>query len=272
MIVDEHLLDRLDRTAAYLALEMADGYRTVEPGGSTAVRPFGHGALVALGPGRWVNRAIGIPAPVDPTSLDELEAFFAGAGVPPSIEVGMRAAPSALSMLASRGYTTEWFRDLFVVPPGVTPADAAGDVTVRGVDAQDAEEWTDVFTGAFGAGSPTEAATALLHARALLPTDSTAHFVATIDGDVAGCASLSIVDGVAWLGGAGTLTAFRARGVQTALLHHRLALAAGAGCEVAAATAVPAGPSARNLRRVGFELATSQAVMTLAIRTATQSG
>ena len=86
--------------------------------------------------------------------------------------------------------------------------------------------------------------------------------VALVDGVPAACGSLSVVDGVGWLGGAATLPAFRGTGLQTALVRHRLRLAAAAGCTFAAATALPDGQSARNLERLGFRLAYTQAVLT----------
>lgn len=268
MIVDHGLLDRLDRVAARLALEMVDGYRRAEPGGPATSRSFGAGALVALGPGRWVNRAIGVSPLDDPSMLEELERFFIEAGVPPSLEIGTWAAPSDLGALSSRGYTVAWLRDVFVLVSASPPARAESEVLVREVDPSGADEWVDVFTRAFGGDEPAEVANAELHATAIMLTPSTTHFVASIGDDIVGCASLSIVDGVAWLGGAATLLAHRDRGVQTALLGHRLGVAADAGCAVAAATATPSGPSARNLRRSGFTLATAQAVLTRDLRDA----
>ena len=268
MIVDRPLLERLDRTAARLALETADGYRRVQPDGSVRARPFGDGALVALGPGRWVNRAVGVSVPAEPAPLVEMEAFFDDAGVDPSIEVGAWVSAEALAVLASRGYIVEWFRDVFVADPaaGESTVAPSTDVMVRRVDIGDATRWTEVFTGAFGSGSAEGSANAALHASAMLSLESTAHFVASIDSQVVGCVSLSFVDGVGWLGGAATSASHRGHGVQGALLRHRLGVEAEAGCDLAAATATPSGISARNLRRTGFAVAAAQAVMTRMIR------
>ena len=88
------------------------------------------------------------------------------------------------------------------------------------------------------------------------------HLVALVDGTTAACGSLHVVDGVGWLGGAATLPAQRGTGLQTALVRHRLRMAAEMGCTFAAATALPDGQSARNLERLGFRLAYTQAVLT----------
>jgi GNAT superfamily N-acetyltransferase len=50
-----------------------------------------------------------------------------------------------------------------------------------------------------------------------------------------------------------TLPSERRRGVQAALVHHRLRLARAAGCGIATSTTVSGGASERNLRRLCFE-------------------
>ena len=46
--------------------------------------------------------------------------------------------------------------------------------------------------------------------------------IARIDGELVGCGSLQPAEGVAWLGGAATRPEYRRRGVQSALLAHRI--------------------------------------------------
>jgi len=59
---------------------------------------------------------------------------------------------------------------------------------------------------------------------------------------------------VAQFGGAATLPAFRRRGVQTALLRARLAVAERAGCDIAVVVTQPASKSQQNVQREGFSL------------------
>jgi GNAT superfamily N-acetyltransferase len=79
-------------------------------------------------------------------------------------------------------------------------------------------------------------------------------YLARVDGKVAGGATLSVRSGVAGLFGASTLPAFRNRGVQTALLHARLARAAANGCDVAVSLARPGSVSQRNIVRQDFRV------------------
>jgi GNAT superfamily N-acetyltransferase len=86
-------------------------------------------------------------------------------------------------------------------------------------------------------------------------------FMATIGGVPAGCGTLQTAGGIGWVGGAATLPEFRRRGVQAALLGHRLRLADELGCDLVAATALPYGQSARNLVHLGFQHVQTQVVL-----------
>lgn len=80
-------------------------------------------------------------------------------------------------------------------------------------------------------------------------------FVADVDGRPAATAALSLVEGVAAFHGTATLPEFRGRGMQTALLAHRLNTAAQAGAKLASVFVTPGTGSERNVERAGFRLA-----------------
>jgi GNAT superfamily N-acetyltransferase len=88
-----------------------------------------------------------------------------------------------------------------------------------------------------------------------------ARFLAWRGNEVAGGGGLRIWNGVAQLSGAATLPAHRRRGVQSALLRHRLAIAARAGCDLAVVTTSPGSKSQANVQRQGFALLYARAVM-----------
>jgi N-acetylglutamate synthase-like GNAT family acetyltransferase len=67
--------------------------------------------------------------------------------------------------------------------------------------------------------------------------------------------------GVAELGGASTLAAFRRRGVQSALVARRLADAYALGCDSAMVVTAPGATSQRNLQRLGFVVAYTKTVL-----------
>jgi GNAT superfamily N-acetyltransferase len=70
------------------------------------------------------------------------------------------------------------------------------------------------------------------------------------------------IDGaLAQMAGAGTLPAYRGRGVQKALVHYRLQEAHAAGCELAVVTTAPGTRSQDNVMRRGFELLYTRAIL-----------
>ena len=97
---------------------------------------------------------------------------------------------------------------------------------------------------------------------ASLPGDLS--FLARIDGRVVGgcCGRIIPEARIAALYGTATLSAFRNRGVQSALIERRLHEAALAGCEYAVVSTQPATGSQRNMERRGFRLAYTKLVMT----------
>jgi GNAT superfamily N-acetyltransferase len=85
----------------------------------------------------------------------------------------------------------------------------------------------------------------------------------TVDGEVGGGGAVAMHDGVALLGGASTLPAFRGRGLQAALIEARLALAVAAGCDLAMTLTLPGSVSQRNCERQGFRIVYTRAKFTL---------
>ena len=80
-------------------------------------------------------------------------------------------------------------------------------------------------------------------------------FLAFVEGEPAGGCTLGLVDGIALLSGDAVLPRFRGRGIQKALIRHRLNLAAEAGVDLAIASTLPSTPSQRAYERNGFRVA-----------------
>ncbi len=80
------------------------------------------------------------------------------------------------------------------------------------------------------------------------------HYLALVDGALAGGATQFMHEGVALCMVAATDPAYRGRGVQTAFIARRLADAIAAGCTLAATETVEENASPRNFQRAGFDL------------------
>lgn len=255
MIVDATLVARVEASSALCNAATAETFGAVEP--------IGTGFMVALGPGRYINRTLGAGlCDLTPAELDRMERFYRDHGVAPAIEVTSWTPSATIEMLGERGYRGAWFRNVYLRPPDPaglpTPSSA---VDIRRVDDSLLADWLETLAVGNDLVSDESRAISDEFARARLPIADSDAFLACVDGRPAGSGSLERRDGIGWVGGAATQPWCRGRGTQTALLVHRIRLAADLGCEFVAATAIPDGTSARNLARVGFQLVYTQLVM-----------
>jgi GNAT superfamily N-acetyltransferase len=134
----------------------------------------------------------------------------------------------------------------------------------------ESETWIDVVTTGFltpdvfdGPASHEEFGRADLERvyRDQIGTNSFERYLARRGSAIAGGAGFRVQDGVAQLAGAATLPEHRRKGVQTALLQHRLAEAARRGCDVAVVTTQPGSKSQENVQKAGFALLYARAVL-----------
>lgn len=261
MRTDSDLARRIEHSTAKFVTSQAAALAEVSPTSGAQAQALDGGALVSFGPGRYVNRAIGLgfggTAPAE--ILGALDTFYGGRAMAPSLELSPLADPALLTALTADGYVLERFRNVYVhdlsnlAPAGgqeIVPITAEtaddrkrilSDDAPRGTDARRiSDEFCDASSRFAG----------------------THDFIAVLDGSTAACGSLAVSDGVGWVGGAATLAAHQGKGLQSALIAFRLRLAHELGCELAAATALADGQSAQNLVRMGFQLLYTQVVLT----------
>lgn len=267
MITDADLVNRLERSAAALTVATVESMRRIDPRGPGSIASFLGGALVSTGAGGYVNRAVGIgDATITVGDIDEFEAFYESRHQSPSIEVSSWADATLLEHVRQRQYTADWFRSVFVgeVIPNARDVRPVPTVEIGMVDEALVGTWLDVLYEGVAVKSAAARAVSDAFGRARVGVAQSTSFIAWLDGEPAGCGTVECGDGVGWCGAAATVPRLARRGVQSALLRHRIGWANDAGCDLVAATAIPAGVSARNLLRHGFELAYSQLVMTRA--------
>ncbi|TRW78421.1 GNAT family N-acetyltransferase [Mycolicibacterium sp. 018/SC-01/001] len=199
--------------------------------------------------------------------LDEIERVFGGHAAPVGVELSTLADPGIAPLLCDRGYRLVGFENVLgCALPAVT--DVLAGVRVRPADAGENRAWVDVVVEGFahpdGEGVPSHEhfpRAAVADAMDDMERAGAVRYVALFDDAVAGGASMRIADGVAQLTGAATAPAFRRRGVQAALLAHRLRAASDAGCDVAVVTTAPGSLSQKNVQRMGFHLLYTRAVL-----------
>ncbi len=249
----------LVRTWALDAAAFAHVLAGQDPTWRSEVRDVAGGQLVLCGAGMYVNRLIGagIETPLTDADLDTVVERSRAVGVEPAVEVTPLTHPASLALLRARGFVRDPASDVAALVrrlPGPTIA-APTDIAVRSVTTADhLVTWQATSARGWGHTDAAPRRVADAFARAAHAIDGEGMVIAhdVESGDPVGCASTTIRDGIATVGGMSTVPEQRRRGVQAALLAFRLGRAHRLGCSLAASTAVTGGASERNLVRHGF--------------------
>ncbi len=216
----------------------------------------GPGALFCF-PGSDMNYVSGLGFDDRPDlsrDLDRIGAFYRGHESSWTLEVSSLAHPDVVEVAALKGYRPGPFAHLWGKHLARTePAFPASSVHIVDVSADNAHRWAQTAAAGFGHGTVDSALEKILLGFARVP--GTLLYVA-LDGSgaVAGSAAMAIGPGHAKLFSGSTLPPFRGRGIQTALLHHRLDQAQIRGLDWAIVQTDPHTTSEGNVARLGFEL------------------
>lgn len=228
------------------------------------------GTAIFAGENSPLTKLVGLGfEPFEPEMLAPIEARFFDLGAAVTVELPTLADASIAQALAQRGYQLQGFEDVLVRSLAEASAQGVGrDAgSCRVSEDDELETWLDVLVEGFAhpdGGGPEMAQafpreTVRAAVRALATTSR--RFVGLQQGAVAAAASMSVVDGIAFLSGSATLPAFRRRGMQSALLAHRLHAATHSGATSACITTAPGSRSKQNAMRRGFSNAYTRALM-----------
>ena len=274
MFATASLAARIERAETGLILEGARASARRVPPGQLVVREMNGGVAAYVEPGAPFNKVagLGFAGVPEADALDDLEREFADRHAPLQFEISTLADPALVRALTGRGYLLVGFENVLGLPldaPRALDVDG-GDVKVTRASDDEAPVWLDTVATGFMTpdvfdGPPSHES---------IPRDvldrvfgdtiaapSFERYLARVGGEIAGGASLRIQDGVAQLSGAATRPELRRRGVQSALLRHRLREAARRGCDLAVVTTQPGSKSQENVQRFGFALLYARAVL-----------
>ncbi len=230
----------------------------MRPESGAAVEAIAGGFAVYCGANSPITQAVGLGlnAAVSEEEFDKLEAFYKSRQEPVRVETCPLADTSLIEQFGKRGYRVTEFSNVMARPisqnDSVTdgPALAPG-TTIERAGREQIDLWTLTVAQGFSENAPVPQELFEVM-KMFAQTPEAECYLARVDGKIAGGGMLAVRDGVAGLFGASTLPEFRKRGVQTVLLHARLARAAETGCDLAACIALPGSISQRNITRQGF--------------------
>jgi ribosomal protein S18 acetylase RimI-like enzyme len=191
--------------------------------------------------------ALGMNGPVTPAEVDRMEEFFRRRGSAAAIDLCPLADSSLIEVLSDRGYRITEVTNKLVRP--AAPVQPSPGPAVRITN--DGTVWSQTLAQGFF--ERTEVSELELRIFEMIFQASTA-LISEIDGQPVGGGAFAVQNGTAHFFSDATLPAARGRGVQTALIRARLALAMENESDLAMASTMPGSISQRNYERLGFQI------------------
>ena len=260
LFADMALARRLEMTDALAGVEFARAWAQVKSFAGEVFVPVagGYGGFGGVDSPLTQAFGVGLNGLVTESDMARLEHFYESHGAPVNIETCPLADPTLLKLLNERGYcpieySNVSIRELDEADSRLWP-DSAIKVHVRTPEPNEVEAYCVVVIRSFFEDTNEVSSQMLDIFTSCFYAANTFFFLAELDGAAAGGGMMSIHQGVASFGGAGTLPEFRNRGVQKALLLARIAAAARARCDLAMVATGPGSGSQRNVERLGFRV------------------
>jgi GNAT superfamily N-acetyltransferase len=235
----------------------------------------GAGVATFFEPGSSLNQAWnqGLHGPVDDDDVESIVDFFTERGIEARLPVCALADASLVTALASRGFVTDAFINVFAVDLTIEAPGLEGDVRaappaeIEVVDATDDDrvaEWAWTTSAGFQDGGDPPGAMLRASAAFARRASNTA-LLARVGGVAAGGAVVSVTssdDGTVGAGlfGTSVMPGFRRRGIQQQLMAERLQLARERGAVLATIGSNPGVATERNAAQFGFFLSYVKAV------------
>ncbi len=260
--VDKAFARRLESCEEVPQVMYARMFQKTSPDIGAAEEEICGGHMIFAGLGSPIGRVTGagLDRPFTAEDLTRAEEFYRGHNAPSQVDLCPLHEPSIFEMFKERGYAIVELNNVLyrkldateVFPP--TPPGCE----IRRTPPEEAETSGAIVENAFFPDGAPEAYRGLV--APFYQIGSALAFVASVDGELVACGTGLVIPEhrVFALCGAGTLAAFRGRGLQTALLRARMAAAAAAGCEYAVVVTNGGTTSQRNAERLGFRVAYSK--------------
>ena len=248
MLVTEDLIRRLEDSEA---MRLAAIGRTA----SGDVIPWAGGQAICVGADNPYSlcTGAGLEGPVEEADFETLEQFFAAHDA----EVEMKVCPIAgerfRQMVLDRAERLHEFETVLIREPDRPCPDWPGEIDVWEVGRGEEDLYARTVLGGFFGEEFSDSL--LQTTKASCRTMNTIGYLAFIDDQVVGAASLGIAAGIACLQGGSVLPDYRRRGVHQALQLARIQAARKYEPAAITMSSLPGSTSQLNAQKLGFEVA-----------------
>jgi ribosomal protein S18 acetylase RimI-like enzyme len=260
--VDKALARRLESCEEMPQVLYARLFQKTRPEIGAAEEEICGGHMIFAGLGSPIGRATGagLDRVFTPGDVDCVEEFYRAHNAPSQVDLCPMHEPAVFELFKERGYAIAEVNNVLfrkLDSQEKFPSPPAG-CEIRPSQLSEAETAGAIVESAFFPDGAPEAYRGLI--APFYQMERALAFVAIVDGRLVACGTGLVIPQhrVFALCGAGTLTEFRGRGLQTALLRARMAAAAQSGCEYAVVVTNGGTTSQRNAERLGFGVAYSK--------------
>jgi len=259
--VDKAFARRLEACEEMPQVLYARVFQKTRPEIGAAEKEICGGHMVFAGMGSPIGRAtgVGLNQPLTSHDVGTIEQFYRERGAPSQVDLTPLHDPTVFELFKDRGFAiAELNNVLYRKLDDMQQPSLPSNFEIRRSPAEESDLTGAIVEGAFFPDGPPEAFRGLM--APLYQMENALAFVATVDGAPVACGTGIVIDEhrVFALCGAGTLSAYRGRGLQTALLQARMSAALQAGCEYAVVVTQGGSSSQRNVERLGFRVAYSK--------------
>jgi len=264
--VDKAFARRLESCEEMPQVLYARVFQKTRPEIGAAEEEICGGHMIFAGLGSPIGRATGagLDRPFTAPDLDRVEEFYRAHKAPSQVDLCSMHEPAVFELFKERGYAIAELNNVLYRKLDTReeeeekmPPPPAG-CEIRRSRLEEADQTGAIVESAFFPDGAPEAYRGLI--APFYQMERALAFVASVEGRLVACGTGLVIPEhrVFALCGAGTLAAFRGRGLQTALLRARMAAASAAGCEYAAVVTQGGTTSQRNAERLGFRVAYSK--------------
>lgn len=260
--VDKAFARRLESVEEMPQVYYARAFQKTRPEIGAAEEEICGGHMIFAGVGSPIGRAtgLGLDRPFTAADLDHIEQFYRSHNAPSQVDLCPLHPAEVFELCKERGYAIAELNNVLyrkLDPDEEFPAPPENFV-IRRSPPEEAEITGSIVETAFFPDGAPEAFRGLINP--LYQMEGALAFVATIGDKPVACGTGLVIPHhkVYALCGAGTLIAYRGRGLQTALLRARMNAAVAAGCEYAVIVTQGGSQSQRNVERLGFRVAYSK--------------
>jgi len=197
---------------------------------------------------------LGLFEEFDAEDLKTIEEFFRDRKAPVMHEVSPFAGTPTMRLLCENAYQPIEISNVLCQAISKNASALPLTINVRVVDPDDFQLWSDISSKGWSHEHPELAGFLKDLGNISAQRAQTFCFLADFEGQSGAAGALCIHEGVALFGGSATIPELRRRGLQTALLQHRMRFAYERGCDVAMIVSEPGSKSHRNAERSGFRV------------------